>query len=43
MINPNAKLAENLGDKSKLKMKATRDGYGRAVGYLFYNHQLPWV
>lgn len=28
MINPNAKLVENLTDKSKLEMKATRDGYG---------------
>lgn len=28
MINPDAKLAENLFDKSKLEMKPTRDGYG---------------
>lgn len=43
MINPNAKLVENLGDhvkspdgdhvasKSKLQMKATRDGYGTGL------------
>lgn len=31
MINPSAKLAENLGDKTKLKMKATRDGYGMGL------------
>lgn len=28
MINPNAKLVENLLDKSKLENKPTRDGYG---------------
>lgn len=28
MINPEAKLVENLFDKSKLEMKPTRDGYG---------------
>ena len=28
MLNPNAKLVENLFDKSKLEMKPTRDGYG---------------
>ena len=31
MINPKAKLVENLADKSKLKMKATRDGYGSGL------------
>lgn len=28
MLNPDAKLVENLFNKSKLEMKATRDGYG---------------
>lgn len=31
MINPNAKLVENLFDKSKLEMAATRDGYGKGL------------
>lgn len=31
MINPDAKLAENLLDKSKLEMIPTRDGYGKGM------------
>ena len=31
MINPNAKLVDNLPDKSKLEMAATRDGYGKGL------------
>ncbi len=31
MINPEAKLVENLLDKSKLEMAATRDGYGKGL------------
>ena len=31
MINPDAKLAENLFDKSKLEMAPTRDGYGKGL------------
>lgn len=31
MIAPNAKLVENLLDKSKLEMKPTRDGYGTGL------------
>lgn len=31
MINPNAKLVENLFDQSKLEMAATRDGYGKGL------------
>lgn len=31
MINPDAKLADNLYDKSKLEMIPTRDGYGKGM------------
>lgn len=31
MINPKAKLVENLFDKSKLEMAPTRDGYGKGL------------
>ena len=31
MINPDAKLVDNLSDKSKLEMAATRDGYGKGL------------
>ena len=31
MINQNSKLVENLLDKSKLEMTATRDGYGKGL------------
>ncbi len=31
MLNPNAKLVENILDKSKLEMAPTRDGYGKGL------------
>ena len=31
MINPNAKLVENLFDKDKIKFAPTRDGYGEGL------------
>src|SRR3989344_5746142 len=31
MTNPNAKLVENILDKSKLEMTPTRDGYGKGL------------
>ncbi len=31
MINPDAKLVENLSDKSKLEMVPARDGYGKGM------------
>ena len=31
MINPDAKLIENLFDKEKIEMKPTRDGYGKGL------------
>ena len=31
MLNPDAKLVENVLDKSKLEMIPTRDGYGKGL------------